>query len=171
MGRPPLAEPANDRFHTYTPIGPLKAERRPSKACIAHAPPAWAMPVAQNPAASGLLSNRTGRPHTANVEYAILRGRSSAGRASRSQCEGREFDPPRLHQLNKHSDHGIGPPFHRLRYPCCADAPGGRVSAQKKREPMGSTLFQLRLQRPPNGADYSIPIVSTTTVLTPLRRL
>lgn len=25
-----------------------------------------------------------------------LRGRSSAGRASRSQCEGREFDPPRL---------------------------------------------------------------------------
>ncbi len=26
-------------------------------------------------------------------------GRSSAGRASRSQCEGREFDPPRLHQL------------------------------------------------------------------------
>src|SRR5579862_2231537 len=24
-------------------------------------------------------------------------GRSSAGRASRSQCEGREFDPPRLH--------------------------------------------------------------------------
>ena len=28
----------------------------------------------------------------------FLRGRSSAGRASRSQCEGREFDPPRLHQ-------------------------------------------------------------------------
>src|SRR5437762_11777620 len=27
-----------------------------------------------------------------------LWGRSSAGRASRSQCEGREFDPPRLHQ-------------------------------------------------------------------------
>ena len=26
-------------------------------------------------------------------------GRSSAGRASRSQCEGREFDPPRLHQF------------------------------------------------------------------------
>ena len=25
-------------------------------------------------------------------------GRSSAGRASRSQCEGREFDPPRFHQ-------------------------------------------------------------------------
>src|ERR1700756_3010519 len=28
----------------------------------------------------------------------FLWGRSSAGRASRSQCEGREFDPPRLHQ-------------------------------------------------------------------------
>src|SRR5438094_10480103 len=26
------------------------------------------------------------------------RGGSSAGRASRSQCEGREFDPPPLHQ-------------------------------------------------------------------------
>ena len=28
-------------------------------------------------------------------------GRSSAGRASRSQCEGREFDPPRLHHCSK----------------------------------------------------------------------
>lgn len=26
-------------------------------------------------------------------------GCSSAGRASRSQCEGREFDPPQLHHL------------------------------------------------------------------------
>ena len=35
--------------------------------------------------------------------WAIMRGswgRSSAGRASRSQCEGREFDPPRLHQAS-----------------------------------------------------------------------
>ncbi len=30
-----------------------------------------------------------------------IRGRSSAGRASRSQCEGREFDPPRLHQITQ----------------------------------------------------------------------
>jgi hypothetical protein len=29
------------------------------------------------------------------------RGRSSAGRASRSQCEGQGFDPPRLHQQRK----------------------------------------------------------------------
>ncbi|SVA84895.1 uncharacterized protein METZ01_LOCUS137749 [marine metagenome] len=28
-------------------------------------------------------------------------GRSSAGRASRSQCEGQEFDPPRLHQYTQ----------------------------------------------------------------------
>jgi hypothetical protein len=28
-------------------------------------------------------------------------GGSSAGRASRSQCEGREFDPPLLHQQNQ----------------------------------------------------------------------
>jgi hypothetical protein len=30
-------------------------------------------------------------------------GRSSAGRASRSQCEGREFDPPRLHHYPSHN--------------------------------------------------------------------
>src|SRR5690348_8425895 len=30
---------------------------------------------------------------------AFRRGGSSAGRASRSQCEGREFDPPPLHQV------------------------------------------------------------------------
>ena len=29
-------------------------------------------------------------------------GRSSVGRASRSQCEGREFEPPRLHQVFQH---------------------------------------------------------------------
>ena len=32
------------------------------------------------------------------LNFAASWGRSSAGRASRSQCEGREFDPPRLHQ-------------------------------------------------------------------------
>ena len=37
-------------------------------------------------------------------------GRSSAGRASRSQCEGREFDPPRLHHFLFHNveDYGGG---------------------------------------------------------------
>ena len=37
-----------------------------------------------------------GQPDQAKIHGS--RGRSSAGRASRSQCEGREFDPPRLHQ-------------------------------------------------------------------------
>src|SRR5713226_6095617 len=32
------------------------------------------------------------------VKIALTWGCSSAGRASRSQCEGREFDPPQLHQ-------------------------------------------------------------------------
>lgn len=32
-------------------------------------------------------------------ESGITWGGSSAGRASRSQCEGREFDPPRLHHV------------------------------------------------------------------------
>ena len=35
-------------------------------------------------------------PHPARVRIARW-GRSSAGRASRSQCEGQGFDPPRLH--------------------------------------------------------------------------
>src|SRR5689334_17209499 len=34
---------------------------------------------------------------------ALAWGGSSAGRASRSQCEGREFDPPPLHQTNTRS--------------------------------------------------------------------
>ena len=33
------------------------------------------------------------------IDFASCWGGSSAGRASRSQCEGREFDPPPLHQL------------------------------------------------------------------------
>ena len=33
------------------------------------------------------------------IQTTQMWGRSSAGRASRSQCEGREFDPPRLHQM------------------------------------------------------------------------
>ena len=38
-------------------------------------------------------------------------GRSSAGRASRSQCEGREFDPPRLHQNEGNSNAALGAQF------------------------------------------------------------
>ena len=36
-------------------------------------------------------------------------GGSSAGRASRSQCEGREFDPPPVHQEHFHSSPNCGP--------------------------------------------------------------
>ena len=39
-----------------------------------------------------------GREAEARVESPSPWGGSSAGRASRSQCEGREFDPPPLHQ-------------------------------------------------------------------------
>jgi hypothetical protein len=47
------------------------------------------------------------------VDTRIDRGRSSAGRASRSQCEGQGFDPPRLHQSSQwvtalHRVRGIG---------------------------------------------------------------
>jgi hypothetical protein len=44
-------------------------------------------------------------PHDVAGESGLIRskrdkrGRSSAGRASRSQCEGQGFDPPRLHHL------------------------------------------------------------------------
>src|SRR5689334_5427547 len=52
------------------------------------------------------------RPDTEPSDIAVLLdlrlqwGGSSAGRASRSQCEGREFDPPPLH----HSNSTTGPP-------------------------------------------------------------
>ena len=39
------------------------------------------------------------RPSAAVVIAEARWGRSSAGRATRSQCVGREFDPLRLHQL------------------------------------------------------------------------
>ena len=48
---------------------------------------------------------RAGRPATMTG----FRGRSSAGRASRSQCEGREFDPPRLHHRSRQP--GLAPGF------------------------------------------------------------
>src|SRR3954468_17262169 len=40
-----------------------------------------------------------------------FRGGSSAGRASRSQCEGREFDPPPLHQYRWKEKAGLEPVF------------------------------------------------------------
>ena len=39
-------------------------------------------------------------PETHLAIISARRGRSSAGRASRSQCEGRGFDPLRLHHMN-----------------------------------------------------------------------
>ncbi|KDD98366.1 hypothetical protein L535_2481 [Bordetella bronchiseptica SBL-F6116] len=50
-------------------------------------------------------------------------GGSSAGRASRSQCEGREFDPPPLHQTpdGKALDTPRGPGLFCFRRAC----PGG----------------------------------------------
>src|SRR5450432_2369162 len=55
-------------------------------------------------------------------------GRSSAGRASRSQCEGREFDPPRLHRapLWGACKGGGRPPTRILSCKCRVD--GRRVS-------------------------------------------
>src|ERR1700740_2855272 len=38
-----------------------------------------------------------GRPLSHGLKCRLAWGGSSAGRASRSQCEGREFDPPPLH--------------------------------------------------------------------------
>ncbi len=45
---------------------------------------------------------RASRPAQASLPCVCRTwGRSSAGRASRSQCEGQGFDPPRLHQENQ----------------------------------------------------------------------
>ena len=48
-----------------------------------------------------------GQPYTVGSQIKVFHafsgrwGRSSDGRASRSQCEGQEFDPPRLHQFSQ----------------------------------------------------------------------
>ena len=52
--------------------------------------------VRHNPAVSSII----GRHGRSGAIQERIWGRSSAGRASRSQCEGREFDPPRLHQID-----------------------------------------------------------------------
>ena len=44
-------------------------------------------------------------------------GRSSAGRASRSQCEGQEFDPPRLHQVFTYENRPSGRFFLGSKFP------------------------------------------------------
>src|SRR5215469_13104320 len=44
-------------------------------------------------------------------------GRSSAGRASRSQCEGQGFDPPRLHHLNQQLNNPFQLSERRTSYP------------------------------------------------------
>src|SRR5690606_23832566 len=55
---------------------------------------------AQGPRSDANAQFGTGYARSANpvLELRLLAwGRSSAGRAPRSQCGGREFDPPRLH--------------------------------------------------------------------------
>src|SRR5579859_7027449 len=52
------------------------------------------LPVCCPANAKGLAHSPVGCYH-----LQLAWGGSSAGRASRSQCEGREFDPPPLHQI------------------------------------------------------------------------
>lgn len=58
-------------------------------------------PTLDSPPSDGQYPRHAGRGSAG----AMVWGRSSAGRATRSQCVGREFDPPRLHQFpSKSSD-------------------------------------------------------------------
>jgi hypothetical protein len=61
--------------------------------------------IVDNLKAIGLKKTIVVRPDTSHgklifrhANIATTWGGSSAGRASRSQCEGREFEPPPLHQ-------------------------------------------------------------------------
>jgi hypothetical protein len=47
-------------------------------------------------------------PSVPPLQYPGIRGRSSAGRALRSQCRGQGFDPPRLHLVRPRKDPGSG---------------------------------------------------------------
>src|SRR5438132_1108981 len=51
------------------------------------------------------------------------RGGSSAGRASRSQCEGREFDPPPLHQIALKRNGPLSRPVRLMDAPIYLPAP------------------------------------------------
>src|SRR5882757_800357 len=57
-------------------------------------------------------------------------GRSSAGRASRSQCEGQGFDPPRLHQFTQKlpSPPWPHPPLVGWRSPACSAQGDGETA-------------------------------------------
>lgn len=54
------------------------------------------------------------------LQFWLRWGGSSAGRASRSQCEGREFDPPPLHQRIQGLSRWLGP-FHLVDSTYCAN--------------------------------------------------
>src|SRR5207237_752997 len=91
------------------------------------------------------------------------RGGSSAGRASRSQCEGREFDPPPLHQIALKRNGPLSRPVRVMEAPIYLPAPG-RVaqrelvaSAPVLAEPLGLLPMLLPLL-PPMG----LPVVPPT---------
>ncbi len=79
--------------------------------------------------------------HPGIDESGITWGGSSAGRASRSQCEGREFDPPPLHHYSKNQQFSIVffrpfPQCWRGFGPCC----DGR---RRPGQPRGGRFFVL----------------------------
>ena len=87
----------------------------------------------------------TARPCTKPNPF---RGRSSAGRASRSQCEGREFDPPPLHHYLKArralalSLYGLIPEFTGL-FPALRIQGGHRLVHFHPAAPCNSSLFSV----------------------------
>ena len=79
---------------------------------------------------------------------AVFRGRSSVGRASRSQCEGREFDPHRLHHYLKARHalalflRGLSPEFTGL-FPALRIQGGHRSVHFHPAGPLNSSLFSV----------------------------
>ena len=89
----------------------------------------------------------TGLPFRSSALYNArsFRADSSAGRALRSQCRGREFDPPSVHQIQK-ARHCSGL-FHACPNPQCWR--GFRVSCEKGRQP----------RHPCFGWFFSLPVL------------
>jgi len=118
---------------------PIRRHTRGAERCRSHGRRCGDCPAAGN--------RRTLRPLFSAGRFSAGTpwGRSSAGRASRSQCEGREFDPPRLHHFICKAPSPRGFLFSRVssEAPCtnvCFRGPALRAPSHLIHRPSGDYL-------------------------------
>ena len=98
--RPDAASPPSRSELRSAPHG-AKPGEKPSPPRRTDPPTIHRLAPSHGAPPSSIARASSARPSAPPPRGAIVAGcwgRSSAGRASRSQCEGQEFDPPRLHQ-------------------------------------------------------------------------